>query len=347
MTVYYRDAIEQEDLIINEETFLYLVQCGDTQNFALRAIKKVYLEKIIFDPYTRALKYWPVNLENLFAIENNEEERTKILYCEHDSQRLILSSHTLTRKEVNNLLKIDPISDNFEIDTDSEINTNITKINSINFDSHSSSSEEALLFFIEIFKLSIDVETQNIFSRLELLNHNAKLAHFACENADISQRLKWITTLVLIKNECESIKHKIDELAITLFALNNLYANILDSSYVDSLLSVRTYCSIICDTIEEVCIEYLQEFDDSSLDSSAVSGPSQNVISDAHSQEVIESHLNTSRQNNEEEISIANNRSDNCINTTINNCLAFFNSMMPTIPMNEASYPYNRTRLRL
>ena len=151
-----------------------------------------------------------------------------------------------------------------------------------------------------------------------------------------------ITTLVLIKNECESIKHKIDELDITLFALNHLYAYILDSIYVDALLSVRKYCSIICDTIE-----YLQEFDDSSLDSSAVSGPSQNVISDAHSQEVIESHLNTSRQNNEEEISIANNRSDSCINTTINNCLAFFNSMMPTIPMNEASYPYNRTRLRL
>jgi hypothetical protein len=318
MTIYYRDVIERDDLIINEETLLYLVQNNNTNEFSLKAIKKIHLEKLPFDPYTRAPQYWPIDLKYLFAIENNEEARSKIFYYEHDSQRLILSMGSLTRIEINNLLKIDPISDN-EVNTYEE-RISVTKIYSRNFNSSESNSEEEFIFFM---KMGIIFEGKKFFDRLTQLMQSAELFHALCDTAESDERLPLIIKLILIKKECESIKNNIDVLGITICGYNTLYPESGDEARIEFLVRARNLGSVICETIDNVCIKYLATISnyDSEYNSDVAASP-QTVETNTLHKEIIELDSNTHQQSNEEEESQTNVRPDNCINTIANRCMA-------------------------
>lgn len=293
-TIYYKDPIELEELIINEETFVYLVQYNHTQEFSLKAIKKDALGKIAFDPTTRAPQYWPVDLNTLLAMENNVEAGSKIFSYEQNSQKLILSSASLTRIEVNDLLKIDPIADHSNEDTLDD-RVDVIRLHSIRFLRNESASEETLPFVI-----SIIYEETDLYDRFNPLWERAQVAYRTLDSRNPAERLPMLAELGLIKTECEELQHKIHKAFHDLRDADRLYPDPTNAGKAQFLRNLQSIYSILGNTIDKKCSEYAEE-----------------------------------------------NRNNDCIHAITHHCMTFFKNMIPALPLDEPSFPYNRTRARL
>lgn len=198
--VLYRNTIEHKYFEINDETILYLVKSLNSDKYYLKAMHKNHINEMCFDPETLAKEYWIINSEKLSELIKDESIKSKILFDGTDDGILVLSNQAFTKSEVQNIFKIDPVTKDDNISS----NTNIAKSYCNSFNKSKSNYQITQQFYDDL-KLESDL----VFQSLSKCLAKIKFIKATLKETTSDNRTDLINKLNYMNKKAEFIKNRL------------------------------------------------------------------------------------------------------------------------------------------